>query len=497
MITLVSSMSREEGGKLQHCISAKEMWQTLENHYEGNIQVKSKKVQLHMYEYELFKMKPQETITEMTNRLTALITTLKKLGKHFTKEAVNNKILRILPKKDWESRVTSIEEAQDLATLQTNVLIGKLLTHELTIKQRGEELQEKEEKKKSISLKASQNESEEENNKGASEEDDDVALITKQFKKFLRKQQTSRTRDFNKTYEGEGKRRIKEVTCYECKKPGRIRSECPKLKIKSKGTKEKRKAFKATWDDSSESEKEEEQQEVANLCFMALEDKNEVPSVFNPSCDENDNDDDDDDECSFASKLLQKYTCLLSRKKFYKNKFTSLTKEFENLKNEFSNLVISNDKLVCDLKNSNSLEDQLKKAKDENQKLSKEVLELKNSISKFERGKGTLENILDSQKIHRDISGLGYENGMTSSSSYINFVSQNSTASTSNNETQAFKVKRAQVSNKRRRSQKSQPPLTQRGKAQTRAPPQKHAYMYTRHNTPKHATQHNAHKHVA
>ena len=111
MITLVSSMSREEGGKLQHCTSGKEMWQTLENHYEGNIQVKSKKVQLHMYEYELFKRKSHETITDMTNLLNALVTTLRKLGKPFTKEEVNNKILRILPKKDWESRVTSIEEA--------------------------------------------------------------------------------------------------------------------------------------------------------------------------------------------------------------------------------------------------------------------------------------------------------------------------------------------------------------------------------------------------
>ena len=134
MITIVSSMSREEGGKLQHCISAKEMWETLENHYEGNVQVKSKKVQLHMYEYELFKIKPQESIMEMMNRLNSLITTLKKLGKHFTKEEVNNKILRILPKKGWKSRVTSIEKAQDLATLSTDMLIRKILTHELTIK---------------------------------------------------------------------------------------------------------------------------------------------------------------------------------------------------------------------------------------------------------------------------------------------------------------------------------------------------------------------------
>ena len=34
MITLVSSMTRDEGVKLQYCSSAKEMWQTLKNYYE-------------------------------------------------------------------------------------------------------------------------------------------------------------------------------------------------------------------------------------------------------------------------------------------------------------------------------------------------------------------------------------------------------------------------------------------------------------------------------
>ena len=76
------------------------MWETLENHYESNIQVRSKKVQLHVYEYELFKIEPHESITEMTNRLNALLITLRKLGKHYSKEEINTKILRVLPKKD-------------------------------------------------------------------------------------------------------------------------------------------------------------------------------------------------------------------------------------------------------------------------------------------------------------------------------------------------------------------------------------------------------------
>ena len=49
MITLLSSISREECGKVQNCQFIKEVWEILKNHYEGNLQVKSKKVQLYIY----------------------------------------------------------------------------------------------------------------------------------------------------------------------------------------------------------------------------------------------------------------------------------------------------------------------------------------------------------------------------------------------------------------------------------------------------------------
>ena len=58
-----------------------------------------------------------------------------------------------------------------------------------------------------------------------------------------------------------------------------------------------------------------------------------------------------------------------------------------------------------------------------------------------------------------------------SSSSDINFIkAHDSMASTSKNETQAFKAKRSHMSNNKEKSHKTQPPLIQRGKAQTRAP---------------------------
>ena len=119
---------------------------------------------------------------------------------------------------------------------------------------------------------------------------------------------------------------------------------------------------------------------------MALESDNEVPSNSNSSCDDY-YDNDDDDESSIMSKLLLKYKSFLSKKKFYKHELFSLTKAFESLKNDFSKLVKLNKKLASDLKSSNFLEDQRKKVNYENHKLTKEVLELKNSISKFNIGK--------------------------------------------------------------------------------------------------------------
>ena len=82
----------------------------------------------------------------MINRLNAILTALKKLGKYYFKEEINTKILRIIPKKGWKFRVTSIEEAHDLSKLSTDILIGKLLTHELTLKQKEDEKEDIEEK---------------------------------------------------------------------------------------------------------------------------------------------------------------------------------------------------------------------------------------------------------------------------------------------------------------------------------------------------------------
>ena len=69
------------------------------------------------------------------------------------------------------------------------------------------------------------------------------------------------------------------------------------------------------------------------------------------------------------------------------------------------------------MKASTSLKYEFNKTKKENEKLSKEVLGLKSSISKFHKRKETLDTLLTSQKFHGNTYDIGYEHRASSSSS--------------------------------------------------------------------------------
>ncbi|KAH9696622.1 hypothetical protein KPL71_023234 [Citrus sinensis] len=174
------------------------------------------------------------------------------LGKTFSNSEKVKKIIRSLPK-EWRPKRTAIEEAKDLNTLPLDDLIGSLISYEEDLAaEKGHE-----EKKKSIALKASKYKSD-----GESEPDDEeLAMLARRFRKFFKK--TGERRNFRnfKNY----REKKEAITCYECKKPGHIRSECPLI------NKLKKKAMVATWDDSEEESNDEEgSQEVSNLALMAI-----------------------------------------------------------------------------------------------------------------------------------------------------------------------------------------------------------------------------------
>ncbi|GAV71273.1 zf-CCHC domain-containing protein/DUF4219 domain-containing protein/UBN2 domain-containing protein [Cephalotus follicularis] len=336
---LFCAVGPNEFNHISSCDSAKEMWDLLEITYEGTNQVKESKISMLVHEYKLFLMHDHESISDMFTRFTKIINSLKNLGKSYPNQELVRKILRCLSK-CWTPKVTVIEEAKDLSTLPLEQLLGSLMTHETTMKSH-EHVETK--KKKPIALKSSKENSE-------SDGDGDMALITSQFKKFLKSQKGKKV--FKKKFpQDEESSKKEEPTCYECKKPGHFKNDCPNLKKKEKF--KKKKAFVATWDDSDLSISEEESDgEVDNIDFMAIEEEeeDEVNFSFDELQDANEN-------------LFHEYKNVCLKNKSLKKNVISMSKEIENLKNENSYHKNEIDILNVSLKLSNDFEEENKKLK--------------------------------------------------------------------------------------------------------------------------------------
>ena len=267
-------MDRNEYNRISQCKTAKEIWRILEITHEGTNQVKDSKVRILENDYEMFKMKPHESIVEMFTRFTNVVNSLDQgLGKRVSEEDKVSKILRCLPPK-WNSKTEAIEEAKNLKELPLEELIGSLMTYEMKITRQEKEIQE-ESKKKSIALKAQEEKVVEEAKFSNMEED--IADISKKIQKLIMKDKFGgRTYNKRSNYKKEGPSKeekekregVKKVTCYKCKKLGHIKYDCPLYKAK----REKRRAMMATWSQSENSSDNESENEFANICFMAFED---------------------------------------------------------------------------------------------------------------------------------------------------------------------------------------------------------------------------------
>ncbi|KAL5577478.1 hypothetical protein UlMin_019177 [Ulmus minor] len=128
----------EEFNRIRTCKTAKDIWHTLEVIYEGTNQVKESKINMLVHKYELFQMKHDESITQMYTRFTDIINDLSSLGKEYSMSEKVRIFLRSLPKQ-WEAKVTAIQEAKNLSNLPLDELIGSLMTHEITMKQNSDD----------------------------------------------------------------------------------------------------------------------------------------------------------------------------------------------------------------------------------------------------------------------------------------------------------------------------------------------------------------------
>jgi hypothetical protein len=174
------------------------VWTRLEEIYKGATMVKSVKLYMLKDKLSNFKIKDDESISEMFYRLQVIVNDLKSLGKKVKDKDFSHKFLMCLPKKFKTLRTIIFRGGL------TGVCPNKILRDVMTDAQYNDSDNEDEEKKdkdddkkkKSVAFKASaSSKSKDKAKKEASSEDEDtsdiddeaMALLVRKMGKFMKK----------------------------------------------------------------------------------------------------------------------------------------------------------------------------------------------------------------------------------------------------------------------------------------------------------------------
>ncbi|XP_070015012.1 uncharacterized protein [Nicotiana sylvestris] len=93
---LVYGIGPDEYNRVSACNTAKEIWEVLQTAHEGTTQVKQSKIDMLITEYELFRMKDDESIQDMHTRFTSIINELHSLGDIIPRNKLVRKTLSVL-----------------------------------------------------------------------------------------------------------------------------------------------------------------------------------------------------------------------------------------------------------------------------------------------------------------------------------------------------------------------------------------------------------------
>ncbi|XP_070049763.1 COP1-interactive protein 1-like [Nicotiana tomentosiformis] len=388
---LICGIGQDEYNRILACQSAKEIWEALQTAHEGTTQVKQSKIDMLTTEYELFKMKDDESIQDIHTRFTSIINELHSLGEIIPRNKLDRKTLSVLPS-SWERKVNAIMGENDLQKLTIDELIGNLKTYEMKKKKDHERREPKREK--NLVLKIDNNES--------SDEGADMAYLTKRFQNMVRriggipkKGSSSKPRGY--------------YLCHKCGNPVHFIKDCPLLKqdqykhnidkitkrnpVPDKRFKRKEavdnvvKQAPAAWGDSS---------------MMAVKSEGaDYDSIFALMAKSDDDDDNDDDEVNFlgVQRNLKSYSqkelislgnILIDAYHNLINDKNSLTIELGEVENERDGLVV----IVADLKETienlvkekSVLMKKVENIENERDDLLVIIMDLKETTEKLKRG---------------------------------------------------------------------------------------------------------------
>jgi hypothetical protein len=127
---LLNGLSETIFTKVTHCKSAKEIWDKLQNIYEGDLKVKASKIQTYRGQFEQLKMKEDENIAAYILQVNETVNVIIGLGEEIKESVIVQKLLRSLPM-SFDPKISSLEERLDINSISMDELHGIFTTYEM------------------------------------------------------------------------------------------------------------------------------------------------------------------------------------------------------------------------------------------------------------------------------------------------------------------------------------------------------------------------------
>ncbi|XP_062001067.1 uncharacterized protein LOC133718229 [Rosa rugosa] len=355
--SLFTALSKKERMRISHCDTAKEAWDLLQVTYEGNKKVRGQKLQRLVLEFENMTMEEDELVDDFHARLLNVTSQCRSLDDPFEEHRIVKKFLRALPSK-FQAKQIAIEEAQDLDTYTLDELVGNLKTFEMRLKP--------EKKVKSVAFSSIKK-------KEVIDDSVDLALLTKEFKNFLKNKNSSGT---SKKLSNSKRDQMSENRF----------DKNPKYNLRGN------KALKSTWsdsDDNTQSDGEEVNLALTSSFNSELSDVSDLEDDF------------------FDEETNEKCKQLYNASRIVLKKNNKLKEEIEFLRNERTDLV---DKIKV-LQGKSKSQDWNKEHEELINKikvLQEELLRVKESFNKFSIGSEKVSKMMGIGKAYGNKEGLGY-----------------------------------------------------------------------------------------
>ncbi|KAK5802499.1 uncharacterized protein LOC108455660 [Gossypium arboreum] len=127
--------------RIMACETPKQAWDKLKEEFQGTERTRQQQLLNLRRDFENLNMKEEETVKQYSDRIMAVVNSIRLLGEQFSEARIVEKVLSTLPER-YEAKISSLEDLRNLATISLTELINALYAQEQKRASRMEDYQE-------------------------------------------------------------------------------------------------------------------------------------------------------------------------------------------------------------------------------------------------------------------------------------------------------------------------------------------------------------------